>query len=60
MTILEHALRNIDLEEIRKEANPTEPKIKIYWTLEHLDRLGRPIWYSKKQSHERAKTQPDT
>lgn len=50
MTPLEHALNEIDLEEIKKECNPSETvEIKIYWQLEDLDKLGRPIYHAKKR-----------
>ncbi len=50
MTPLETALNGLDLEDLKKECNPKETvEIKIYWQLEDLDRLGRPIYHAKKR-----------
>ena len=51
MTPLEHALNDIDLEQIEKEAIPETELLKEHWTLDYLDRLGRPpgISYTTKK-----------
>lgn len=48
MTPLEHALNGIDLTEIKKEAIPKTELLKEHWTLDYLDRLGRPKGISYK------------
>jgi len=49
MSILKDALNGLSLEDLKRECNPKETvEIKIYWQLEDLDRLGRPVAYLKK------------
>lgn len=56
MSALLNALNGINLEDLKRECNPKETvEIKIYWQLEDLDRLGRPVAYLKKLKSKKRK-----